>query len=329
VQPTSLEVAADRLARLLLRPGDFLAEPGRHDLEFERDLAVRPLERGIAPADTWAIDGGQGMVLDARCLQVVVTRAARVRYAGGACLLEEEGPLNVSLLGGGESRAAVAALDLGVAPDAGLEGVIHLLRDGAEWQAVRRSVGECEPDGMVLVDGDLQPDWRVPSTFVAAVLAEARDRHVTLAGVTKHTSLSRGGAPLMGMLELEAERTLGPDAMWWAPVAHTRPDLSAEGAGLQVVAARLDPQARYAFRIDLPADVEAEPALRRLSALSDDAAFPGYPYPLTVADRLAACPRWVCDDVRSLIDERFDLAGVPLDVRERSFADRHRMMERS
>jgi hypothetical protein len=329
VQSTSLEVAADRLAHLLLRPGDFLADPGRHDLEFERELVVRPLERGSAPLDSWAVDGGQGIVLDARCLQVVVTRAARVRYAGGVCLREEEGELSVNLLGGGEARAAVAALDLGIAADAGLEGVIHLLRDGAEWKAVRRSVAECDRDGMVLVDGDLQPDWRVPSTFLADVLAEARDRQVTLAGVTKHTSLSRGGAPLMGMLELEAERTLGPGAMWWAPVARTRPDLAAEGAGLQVVAARLDPQGRYAFRIDLPADVEPEPALRRLSALCDDAAFPGYPYPLTVADRLAACPRWLCDDVRSLIDERFDLAGVPLDVRERSFADRHRMMERS
>lgn len=327
--PTSLELTADRLAALLMGPGDALLDQGRHDLEFERQLVARPLERGSAPPDVWAIDGGQGTALDARCLQVVVTRAARVRYAGGACALEEEGPLNVSLVGGGQTRAAVAALDLGVAPDAGLEGVINLLRDGAEWQAVRRSVEECAPDGIVLVDGDLQPDWRVPSTFVAGVLAEARARQVTLVGVTKHSSLSRGGAPLMGMLELDAAGRLGPDAMWWAPVAHTRPDLAVDGGGLQVVAARLDPQAPFAFRVDLPADVDAEPALRRLSALCDDAAFPGYPYPLTVADRLAACPRWLCDDVRSLIEERFDLVGVPLEVRERSFADRHRLMERS
>jgi hypothetical protein len=182
---------------------------------------------------------------------------------------------------------------------------------------------------MVLVDGDLQPDWRVPSTFVAGLLASARERGVTLAGVTKHSSLARGGAPLVGMLELDAARRFGDRAMWWAPVARTRPDLAAHGSALQVVVARLDPSAPFAFRVDLPADVEAEPALRRLSAVCDDAAFPGYPYPLTVADRVAACPRWVCDDVRSLIEERFDLAGVPPEVRDRSFADRHRLMERA
>jgi hypothetical protein len=329
VEPTSLEVTADRLASLLLGGGDVLKDPGRHDLEFERHLVPRLLERGSAPAEVWAIDGGQGMVLDARCLQVVVTRAARVRYADGACAVEEEGPLNVSLLGGSESRAAVNALDLGVAADAGLEGVINLLRDGAEWQLVRQSVEESGPGTVVLVDGDLQPDWRVPSTFVAGLLADARERGVTLAGITKHSSLARGGAPLMGLLELEAAEQFGPEAMWWAPIAHTRPDLALDGSGLQVVAARLDPQAPFAFRVDLPADVEAEPALRRISALCDDAAFPGYPYPLTVADRLAACPRWLCDDVRSIIEERFDVAGVPLEVRERSFADRHRLMERA
>jgi hypothetical protein len=61
----------------------------------------------------------------------------------------------------------------------------------------------------------------------------------------------------------------------------------------------------------------------------DDAAFPGYPYPLTVADRLAACPSWLRHDVRLDLDDHLDLAGVPLEVRERAFADRHALMERA
>ena len=60
--------------------------------------------------------------------------------------------------------------------------------------------------------------------------------------------------------------------------------------GFQVLVARLDPDARFAFRIDLPTAADAAAALGAISALSDDAAFAGYPYPLTVADRLAACP---------------------------------------
>jgi hypothetical protein len=66
---------------------------------------------------------------------------------------------------------------------------------------------------------------------------------------------------------------------------------------LLVVVARLDPDARFAFRIDLPGNADAGRLLGQLSALADDASFPGYPYPLSVADRLAACPGWAREDV--------------------------------
>ena len=181
------------------------------------------------------------------------------------------------------------------------------------------------PGGLVLVDGDLQPDWRIPSRFLAGLLATAVERGVILAGVTKHSSLSRGGAPLLGALEIEAELACGPRSMWWGPVARTRHDVG----GVQVVAARLDPDARFAFRIDLPAGTDPASALGAVASVADDAAFPGYPYPLSVADRLAACPGWLRADIRLQLDDLFDRAGVPPEVRERAFADRHGLMERS
>jgi hypothetical protein len=143
--------------------------------------------------------------------------------------------------------------------------------------------------------------------------------------VTKHTSLSWGGAPLLGVLERLADKEVGPRATWWARVAHTSP---ATGPGVQVVVARLDPDARFAFRVDLPGYLDPAVVLPELSALCDDAAFPGYPYPLSSADRLAACPSWVRDDVWNRIEEQLDRAGVTPDTRERAFADRHRLMER-
>ena len=261
---------------------------------------------------------------DARCVQVYVTRAARVRWQHGRAVTEEEGAPRVWLLGLGEERAALARSGAPVAADAPVD--VNLLRDWGEWSLVASCVSECSPGGMVLVDGDLQPDWRIPSSWLAALLAAAAERQVTLVGVTKHSSLSRGGAPLLGQLERSAEVSLGPRACWWVPVAHTRADV---GPGIEVVVARLDPDARFAFRVDLPASVEPEVALGSLSSLCDDAAFPGYPYPLSVADRLAACPLWLRDDVRAQLEDGFDRAGVPLDVRERAFADRHRLMERA
>jgi hypothetical protein len=327
VTSSSLETAAARLAALLTGAAgaDAVADPGTGDLEFEDDVTIRPLTRGQAPVDVWAVDGGQSLVADARCLQLLVTRASRVRFRDGTCVLEDEGELRAHLLGPGERLTVLASLALdGLNPQAAVD--VNLLRDRWEWDAVQRSVEEADAGGVVLVDGDLQPDWRIPSAWLNRLLTRAGERGVTLASITKHSSLSRGGAPLLGQLELEAERALGPRAMWWAPVARTRADV---GYGIQVVAARLDPDARFAFRVDLPADSDPEPALAAISALCDDAAFPGYPYPLSVADRLAACPGWLRQEVRYQLDDALAGAGVPEEVRERALTDRHALMERA
>lgn len=325
----SLGTAADRLAFLLTGGGNALRDPAGSDLEFESEFRLQALSPSAGPVpDVWAVDGGQALVADARCLQVVVVRAARVCFRGGACVVEDEGELSAWLLGGAEGRAAAADLGMGISPDAVVD--LNLLRDRGEWSAVAACVEEAVPGSIVLVDGDLQPDWRIPSSYLSGLLVRAAERSVVLAGVTKRSSLSRGGAPLLGQLEAEGEAAFGPRARWWVPIARTRPDV---GPGLAVVAARLDPDARFAFRIDVPGNladigVSPEAVLGVLAALSDDAAFPGYPYPLTVADRLAACPGWVRSETRRSLDDHLDRAGVPLDVRERAFADRHDLMER-
>ncbi|MBA3652774.1 MAG: DNA double-strand break repair nuclease NurA [Actinobacteria bacterium] len=301
-----MQEVAEKLARVLNGGGDALADPTGSDLLFEAVVHLRPLRRTQAPADVWAVDGGQALIADARCLQVVVTRAARVRYRDGGCVLEDDGELVAELLTDGS--------------------VINLLRDKGEWDAVERCLAEAERGALILIDGDLQPDWRIPSTFLAGLLDRAAAAGVTLASVTKHSSLSRGGAPLLGHLEREAHELFGARATWWAPIARTRPDLAID---IQVVAACLDPDAPFSFRIDLPGNVEPEPVLGAISALCDDAAFPGYPYPLTVADRLAACPGWLRAEAAGDLDDALAALGVTEDVRRRAFSDRHRLMERA
>ncbi|MEN3272760.1 MAG: hypothetical protein V7636_1521, partial [Actinomycetota bacterium] len=253
-----LESVAERLAALLTGAATSLtdARPGSL-IEFDGDLAVRPLVRGAAPVDVWAVDGGQALVADARCLQVIITRSARVRFVDGMCISEEEGDLQAVLLGGSDERlAALQALALdGVNADTSVD--VNLVRDRWEWDAVARSVEECEAGGMVLVDGDLQPDWRIPSSFLRDVLERAQEREVIVAGVTKHSSLARGGAPLLGWLEREAATLLPPRSMWWTSIGRTRGDVG----GVQVVAAQLDPDARFSFRVDLPDWVDAGDAL--------------------------------------------------------------------
>ncbi len=326
--PTVSE-AASRLARLLTGQAGAagLSDADSAHLEFLGQVQPVPLARTAPPPDCWAVDGGQALVADARSVQVAVTRAARCRWQAGRCSLEDEGELLAHVLigpdGGAEGRRSLAELGAPVAPGDRVD--LNLLRDWSEWQLVSRCVEEAEPGALVLVDGDLQPDWRVPADWLAGLLARAADRQVALAGVTKHSSLARGGAPLVGQMELEAEELLGPRACWWAPIALSRAEL---GPSQLVVVARLDPDARFAFRVDIPGYCDPEGLLGQLSALSDDAAFPGYPYPLSVADRLAACPEWLRAEVWSELEGALEQAGVPEEVTQRAFADRHSLMER-
>jgi hypothetical protein len=314
----TLSAVADRLAALLTGAGGGLRDPTGSNLVFEPEVRLRPLAAAGPPEEVWAVDGGQALVADARCLQLYVTRAARVRFLAGECAVEDEGELRPALIGAGEERALAASLGLGISPEATVD--VNLLREHGEWEAVARCVDDARPGALVLVDGDLEPDWRIPASFLSTLLGRAAERGVVVAGVTKRTALARGGAPLLGQLELEAEAAFGPRGLWWAPIA-TSPTV-------HVLAARLDPDARFAFRVDLPLGAPAEAVLAALAGLCDDAAFPGYPYPLTVADRLASCPSWVRTETWMEVDDHLERAAVPAEVRERAFADRHELMER-
>jgi hypothetical protein len=325
--PTVAETA-EMLASLLMGRASELSDPNGSDLDFFPSIAPEPLATMPPPADCWAVDGGQALVADARCLQVAVTRAARTRWQDARCTLEEQEGFTTHILrgadGGPEARRSLADMGAPVAAQAPVD--LNVLRDWSEWRLVSRSVDEAAPGAIVLVDGDLQPDWRIPAGWLSELLITAGQQAVTLAGVTKHSSLARGGAPLVGQLELEAEALLGPRTCWWAPVALRRSEV---GPGLLVVIARLDPDARFAFRVDVPADIDASCVLGQISALADDAAFPGYPYPLSAADRLAACPPWARAEIWSELESELDRAGLPQQVKERAFDDRHSLMERA
>src|SRR5579875_1050214 len=223
----SVEDTARRLAALLGGGRTGVWDPAGGDLVFPAEIEIRPLGRRPAPADVWAVDGGQALVADARTVAVYVTRAATVRWRQGRCVLEEEGQLDCHLLGGGEGRATLAAAGAPVAAQAAAD--VNLLRDWAEWRAVAAAVDGADPGAVVLVDGDLQPDWRIASWWLADLVARATARGVVLAGVTKHSSLARGAAPLVGLLEQQAAADLGPRAMWWCRVGRVRPDV---GPGL-------------------------------------------------------------------------------------------------
>ena len=171
--PTVAETA-ERLVELLTGRTAELSDPNGSDLDFFASIEPKPLERLTAPPDCWAVDGGQALVADARCLQVAVTRAARTRWQDGQCTLEEQGDFAAHILrgsgGGPEAKHSLAAMGAPVEEQAPVD--LNVLRDWAEWRLVSRSVDEAEPGGLVLVDGDLQPDWRIPARWLSDLLGQ-------------------------------------------------------------------------------------------------------------------------------------------------------------
>jgi len=318
---------ADRLAAVLNGAAGAVNDAGDGDLIIDGDLVPRALVPHAAPpVEVWAVDGGQALVRDARCLQVYVVRAGRCRFEDRRATLEEEGDLRAHLVGVGQRGVELAQVDGGLRLPPNTAVDVNLLRERVEWDGIERTLSEASPGALVLVDGDLRPDPRLPLQWVTELLADATARGITVVGVTKHTSLSRGGAPLIGQLEREADLSLGARSRWWAPIGHSPAE---RGVPFTVVAARLDPDAPYSFRLDIAVGIDPEVAIAQVACVSDDAAFPGYPYPLTVADRLAACPPWLREEAWMTIEEHLRMAGVPGDVLHRAFDDRHRSMERA
>ena len=179
--------------------------------------SLRPLNFG--PSSAWRLRLTAGPLTVARlwwpthdAYRWRLHAPPRTRWQGGRCTLEEVGDMAVHVLigsgGGPEGRRSLSEMGAPAAPNVPVD--LNLLRDWSEWRLVATCVEEAEAGAIVLVDGDLQPDWRIPAHWLAGLLTRAAERNVSLVGIIKHSSLARGGAPLVGQLELEAEAALGP-----------------------------------------------------------------------------------------------------------------------
>jgi hypothetical protein len=305
------------------------------ELDFLDNPALRPLVASTAPSEVWAVDGGQAYIADARTIAVVGVRGACVRWRDGE-LLEMPGPIEVVVLGSGAERSWLAERGLSVGADTAVD--IALLRDWTEWALLARCVEQASPGALVLLDGDLAPDWRVAPERRHELLDTAARRGVSVIGVTKHSSLALGAAPMVGVFEQRAHDVFGADACWWSEVAVVRREQTSPGllespedrtaALLRVCIARLDRLAPFAFRIDVGGAGEPEEVLAALACVSNDAAFPGYPFPLSVVDAIAACSGWVRSELWADVRDGLVARGLDHATINRAFADRHHLMER-
>jgi hypothetical protein len=160
--------------------------------------------------------------------------------------------------------------------------VAELVRVLAEHKLAARAASELPTNAFLVRDGDLQAHTLFEQNALRELYAEAWKRGVTIAGVSKTSTLltDTGHAATPALLHL------APKGTWYYhPIAvSTRADHQAT-----VSVARLHARSPRAFRIDLFDQQETllPELIGVLAAQSMDAAFLGYPYGLIVADRYA------------------------------------------
>jgi len=154
-----------------------------------------------------------------------------------------------------------------------LESAIGLARHLSEIQAAAKSATSAG-GGIVVVDGDLNAAHPSSMKARASLKESCEQAGATLVGCAKTNT----ACTETGYSAVEAIIGISPQGMW----AY---DLDSKD-GVHRAFAKLHPSARHCFMIESLDEISGE-TLVRLAAISNDLAFPGYPYGLIVADQLA------------------------------------------
>lgn len=171
--------------------------------------------------------------------------------------------------------------------------VSNSARTFAEWNLARYLVNEELEEGDILVrDGTLQTIVTNESKYANRAYSAAMKKGVIFTGLSKTSSLlTTTGYPLLSSIDKLAEGTALKDGSWYYhPIVKiTHPDHRAE-----MFAVKLHDISEYVFRFEILRDQfqdmslkEIESVIGALAVNARDIGFPGYPYGLVEADRLA------------------------------------------
>ncbi len=164
----------------------------------------------------------------------------------------------------------------------------------AEWKVAGDVCeGELEPGDIMVMDGSLQTSVKNEYSYAEYAYEKALENQVVFSGLSKTTTLhtTTGDSLVKALKDLAGDW----DEPWYyyPVVRNVDPDHRAE-----IYFVKLYPQSEYAFRYEIHRDwveqageMEVESVLTALSSNSRDVRFPGYPYGLLDADRMASISR--------------------------------------
>ncbi|MFA5942910.1 MAG: hypothetical protein WC876_00395 [Candidatus Thermoplasmatota archaeon] len=249
-----------------------------------------------------AVDGSSAVLVDNGAAWVVAIRAAAVHWPGPP--EPEPAPQVIATLPG-EAQATVdlafGRLGLDGPAIRSADAFAEALRSVAELEAALAAVAKTAPGTLLLVDGALQGLPLGPAAIAGRLIEAARAAGLRIAGIAKRSGIEGSGLPLVPSLLAEAA-TRGIEGPW---------SVQAE-PGVHV--AKLHRAAQHAFRIDATVDV-----LPLLVALSNDAVYVGYPYPLAVAHNRVALTGAHVRDLKARLDLELRRKGAAASGLARDF----------
>lgn len=267
----------DAIAPILDEVADETVSP--HALEF-RPINPAPVPRGLA-----AVDGGSSVVLDARTSGLYAVRAGYTIRSDDDRFLDRiptkayRTVTRRGFLSAWEGLRKLYAWGV-VFETPALEPMrlVPCLADDerslAEYNAARRALLELRRGDLLLLDGSLDSEERLGELRIS-LLERAREAGIPVASVTKDSTRTIGGVlPVtMEMEELAVRRKVA--APWFVDVTEA---LGLADARSRVLVARFDARTP-AYRVDV-AGAPPEELVGALLECCNDAAYPGYPYPL-------------------------------------------------
>lgn len=172
-----------------------------------------------------------------------------------------------------------------------LTKVANMSREFIEWRLAeelcRRVLGEGD---LIIRDGSLQTSVTGESKYANRAYAEAERKGVIFSGLAKTSSLfTDSGMPLFSAISLMANRNELNDKRWYY---HPIVDIKAPDHKAVMLAVKLHQRSKHVFRFEI-LDTQAEKmkdfngVVGLLAKNSGDLTFPGYPYGLIEADRVA------------------------------------------
>ncbi len=279
-----------------------------------------------------AVDGGSSTILDAGSFIVAGIRVGSALYRDRKFIPGTSHEMHLLHLSMGELADAYSIFYAktvgGEPPDSprGLDEAVGRIRTLMEWDYLECAISSGLEAGTVLAfDGALWAGIKGMGAMLERIISTARDSGIVLCGISKKSMLTHLSKPLIPVVQMAGESVL-PGKMWHYPV-----DASGYGDRIfgQVHVAKLHPDSRYVFRVDLslPEGVTAEEALGKLAYHANDPTYAGYPYPLARAHNDVAFSRSEVEDLRNMMRSRAIRAGMDPAEWQMTFQNFHDVLD--